>query len=63
MGDSERDDRVGRGGGYGWRDWQNDGFRGRPPWRRGYRPWSLLLSIVLVAVLATIFVVAGSRVH
>ena len=47
---------------YTWRDWQEDGFAGRPPWRRGYRPGYLLFSIVLVGLLLAIFVWAGSRV-
>jgi hypothetical protein len=50
-----------RGGAYTWRDWQADGFRGPPPWRRGYRPWSLLLSLALAALVLAVVVIAASR--
>jgi hypothetical protein len=48
-------------GGYDYTDWRADGFRGRPPWRRGLRPGYLVLSLLLVALLLAIFVWAGSR--
>ena len=51
-----------RRGGYTWRDWQADGFRAPPPWRRGYRPWFWLLSIAVFGLLLAILVVAASRI-
>jgi hypothetical protein len=52
-----------RGDSYTWRDWQADGFRGPPPWRRGYQPLYWVLSIAVFAVLLAIFVIEGSRLH
>jgi hypothetical protein len=46
---------------YTWRDWQADGFRGPPPWRRGYRPWYWVLSISVFALVFAIVVIAASR--
>jgi hypothetical protein len=59
----EQHDQGGRGRGdpYTWRDWQADGFRGPPPWRRGYRPRYLLLSLALVALVVAIVVIAASH--
>ena len=46
---------------YTWRDWQADGFRGPPPWRRGYRPWYWVLSIAVFGLVLAIVAVAASR--
>jgi hypothetical protein len=45
---------------YTWTDWRADGFRGLPPWRRGYRPLYLAISLVLFLGLLTAFWLAGS---
>jgi hypothetical protein len=42
-------------------DWRTDGYRGPPPWRRGFRPAYLAISLALVAILLAIFVIAGTR--
>jgi hypothetical protein len=42
-------------------DGRADGYRGLPPWRRGYQPAYLVISLALVAGLLTIFLIAGSR--
>jgi len=55
------DDEPRSPGRYSFADWRADGFRGPPPWRRGWRPAYLAISIVLVAALVTIFVLAASR--
>lgn len=44
-----------------WTDWREGGFRGQPPWRRGYRPLYFGLSLGLVALLLAIFLWAGSH--
>jgi hypothetical protein len=41
-----------------WKDWQAGGFRGPPPWRRGYRPLYLGVSLALVAFLLVVFLEA-----
>jgi hypothetical protein len=46
---------------YTWFDWRAAGFRGPPPWRRGYRPLYLAISLVLVLGLLAIFWLAVSR--
>jgi hypothetical protein len=53
--DELRDDRE-----YGWRDWQADGFRGRPPWRRGFQPRLLVVSLALFLGLLAVFLLALS---
>ena len=58
MGD---DDGSGKRRPYSYSDWRRDGFRGRPPWRRGYKPGYLLLSVALFAILLAVIVVATSR--
>jgi hypothetical protein len=45
---------------YTWADWRADGFRGPPPWRRGYRPLYFALCFVLFIGLLAIFWLAGS---
>ena len=50
-----------RRGRYTRADWRTDGYRGPPPWRRGYQPLYFAVSLALVALLLTIFLVAGSR--
>ncbi|HYZ78938.1 MAG TPA: hypothetical protein VE596_16360 [Gaiellaceae bacterium] len=45
---------------YTWSDWCADGFRGPPPWRRGYRPLYFALFLVLFAGLLAVFWLAGS---
>ena len=49
-----------RGAKYGWPEWRADGFRGRPPWRRGYQPRFLAISLVLFFGLLTVVVLASS---
>jgi hypothetical protein len=46
---------------YRYTDWRADGFRGPPPWRRGYQPGYWALSIAVVALVLTIVVVFASR--
>jgi hypothetical protein len=36
---------------HGWSDWRAGGFEGRPPWRRGFRPRLLVISLVLLDLL------------
>jgi hypothetical protein len=56
-GEGERRDRP-----YTYRDWQADGFRGPPPWRRGYQPWYWVLSIAVAAlVLAAVLLLGPGR--
>jgi hypothetical protein len=57
------DQGVGRAGRrkYSRADWRADGYRRPPPWRRGYQPIYLFASLALVALLLTIFLIAGSR--
>jgi hypothetical protein len=43
-----------------WSDWGADGFRGPPPWRRGYRPFYFVLSLALFFGLLAVFWLAGS---
>jgi hypothetical protein len=45
---------------YTWADWQRGGFRGPPPWRRGYQPVYAAISIALFGGLLTIFLLAAS---
>ena len=55
--DEPRDDTK-----YRWSDWQADGFRGRPPWRRGFQPRLFAISLVLFAgLLAVIWLAATGR--
>jgi hypothetical protein len=58
----ERDENGGRRGGCTWRDWQDDGFRGPPPWRRGYQPLHLVASICVFALLLAVLLWGGSRI-
>jgi uncharacterized protein involved in response to NO len=37
------------GEGTNWSDWEQGGFRGPPPWRRGFRPMYLLTSLAVFA--------------
>jgi hypothetical protein len=46
---------------HSYADWRAGGFRGPPPWRRGFRPAYLAISLALVAVLLAIFLIAASR--
>jgi len=41
-------------------DWAEGGYRGPPPWRRGFRPLYLLTSLALFAGLLTLFWLAFS---
>jgi hypothetical protein len=59
-GDDERADPEG-GQGRTWVDWREGGFRGLPPWRRGFRPRYLAASLALAAGLLIVFLVAVSR--
>jgi len=45
---------------YTWFDWREGGFRGPPPWRHGYRPLYLAISLVLFFGLLALFWLAGS---
>ena len=54
------DDQRSRSSGYTWFDWRADGFRGPPPWRRGYRPLYLAISLVVVFGLLVLFWLAFS---
>jgi hypothetical protein len=47
-------------GGYSWTDWAAEGYRGPPPWRRGFRPLFFLISLALVVGLATVFWLAAA---
>ena len=47
--------------GYTWFDWRDDEFRGAPPWRRGYRPVYLAISLVLFLGLLVLFVLLMRR--
>ena len=40
--------------------WSAGGFEGPPPWRRGFRPGYLVLSLALVAGLGVVFWLAAS---
>jgi len=46
---------------YTWFDWRADGFRGPPPWRRGYRPLYLAISLVVFFGLLALFWLAFAR--
>ena len=46
---------------YSRADWRADGYRRPPPWRRGFQPLYLFVSLALVALLLTVFLIAGSR--
>ena len=41
--------------GSSWSEWQEGGYRGPPPWRRGLRPWYLLTSVALLVGLLVVF--------
>jgi len=47
-------------GGANWSDWAKGGYRGRPPWRRGFRPLYLATSLALFVGLLTVFWLAFS---
>jgi hypothetical protein len=53
------DDEPRRRRGYTWFDWRDDEFRGPPPWRRGYRPLYLAISLVLFFGLLALFWLVG----
>jgi hypothetical protein len=46
--------------GSSWSDWEEGGYRGPPPWRRGFQPLWLVTSLALVAGLLTLFWLAFS---
>jgi hypothetical protein len=47
-------------GRYGWTDWAHDGYRGPPPWRRGFQPVYFGIVLVLIVGLLTLFWVGAS---
>jgi uncharacterized protein involved in response to NO len=46
--------------GANWNDWAKGGYRGPPPWRRGFRPMYFVTSFALFAGLLTVFWLAAS---
>ena len=44
---------------YTWFDWAAGGFSGPPPWRRGYQPLYLVISLVLFFGLLAVFWLIG----
>jgi len=46
--------------GANWNDWEKGGFRGPPPWRRGYRSVYFLTCGALFAGLLILFWLAAS---
>jgi uncharacterized protein involved in response to NO len=49
-----------RDDGSNWSDWEKGGFRGPPPWRRGYRPMYFLTAGAVFAGLLILFWLAAS---
>ena len=46
--------------GTNWNDWKADGFRGPPPWRRGYQPMYFVICGALFVGLLILFWLAAS---
>ena len=49
-----------RDDGSNWSVWEKGGFRGPPPWRRGYRPMYFLTAGAVFAGLLIVFWLAAS---
>jgi hypothetical protein len=41
--------------------WEKEGFRGRPPWRRGDRWWSFAVSLGLVGLIVALLLILRWR--
>jgi hypothetical protein len=46
--------------GSNWSEWADGGYRGPPPWRRGFRPLYFAMSLALFIGLLTVFWLAFS---